>query len=85
MRSLLDARSEAQAIHGLEMRTELRFGEPADELATRLNESAGQMLVLGVSTASAQSASFGKLLVMQASRPVLIVHHPAEKAIASVA
>jgi sulfate transport system ATP-binding protein len=85
MRSLLDARSEAQAIHGLEMRTELRFGEPADELATRLNESAGQMLVLGVSTTSAQSASFGKLLVMQASRPVLIVHQPAEKAIASVA
>ena len=27
MRALLDARSEAQAVHGLEMRTELRFGD----------------------------------------------------------
>ena len=29
MRALLDARSEAQAVHGLEMRTELRFGNVA--------------------------------------------------------
>ena len=27
MRALLDARSEAQAVHGLEMRTELHFGD----------------------------------------------------------
>src|SRR5205085_1498864 len=33
LRELLDARSEAQLAHGLEMRTELRFGDVASELA----------------------------------------------------
>ena len=47
MRALLDARSEAQAAHGLEMRTELRFGDVAQELARRLGEAPGQMLILG--------------------------------------
>ena len=32
MRELLDARSEAQAAHGLDMRTELHFGDVAQEL-----------------------------------------------------
>ena len=41
MRELLDARSEAQAVHGLEMRTELRFGDVAEELARRLAETPG--------------------------------------------
>ena len=36
VRTLLDARSEAQAVHGLEMRTELRFGVAADELRRQL-------------------------------------------------
>ncbi len=49
MRALLDARSEAQAVHGLEMRTELRFGDAAQELANRLAESGDTLLILGVS------------------------------------
>ena len=49
MRALLDARSEAQAVHGLEMRTELRFGDAAQELANRLAESGDALLILGIS------------------------------------
>lgn len=49
MRALLDARSEAQAVHGLEMRTELRFGDAAQELANRLAESGDTLLILGIS------------------------------------
>ena len=43
MRALLDARSEAQAVHGLEIRTELGFGDVAEELtrqARRIARSA---------------------------------------------
>ena len=47
VRTLLDARSEAQAVHGLEMRTELRFGAAADELRRQLDETPDQMLILG--------------------------------------
>ena len=50
MRALLDARSEAQAVHGLDMRTELRFGDAAQELSSRLAESGDALLILGVST-----------------------------------
>src|SRR5215831_4592257 len=39
MRDLLDARSEAQAVHGLDMRTELRFGDAAQELIGQLVKS----------------------------------------------
>ena len=49
VRTLLDARSEAQAVHGLEMRTELRFGAAADELQRQLSEATDQMLILGIS------------------------------------
>ncbi len=49
MRALLDARSEAQAVHGLEMRTELRFGDAAQELSSRLAESGDTLLILGIS------------------------------------
>jgi sulfate transport system ATP-binding protein len=49
MRALLDARSEAQAVHGLEMRTELRFGDAAHELASRLGEWPDTLLILGIS------------------------------------
>jgi hypothetical protein len=50
MRALLDARSEAQAVHGLDMRTEMRFGDAAQELANRLAESGDALLILGVSS-----------------------------------
>ncbi len=49
MRALLDARSEAQAVHGLEIRTELGFGDVAEELTRRLVEAPDQLLILGVS------------------------------------
>jgi len=48
MRALLDARSEAQAVHGLEIRTELGYGNVADELTRRLVEAPNQLLILGV-------------------------------------
>ena len=49
MRALLDARSEAQAVHGLEIRTELGYGDVAVELTRRLAERSDQLLILGVS------------------------------------
>jgi sulfate transport system ATP-binding protein len=72
MRALLDARSEAQAVHGLEMRTELRFGDVAPELRRQLGESPGQMLILGVCDVGRLVEPFGSLLE-SARWPVLIV------------
>ena len=72
MRALLDARSEAQAAHGLEMRTELRFGEVAEQLSRRLAEAPAQMLIVGVS----ELARFGerfRALLDGGQWPVLIV------------
>jgi sulfate transport system ATP-binding protein len=73
MRQLLDARSEAQAVHGLEIRTELGVGEVIPELVRRLAESPEQMLVLGVSDLESFAERFHPLLEV-AERPVLIVH-----------
>jgi sulfate/thiosulfate transport system ATP-binding protein len=77
MRALLDARSEAQAVHGLEMRTELRFGDVSHELARQLGEAAGQMLILGIRDYSDLAERFGALFA-ESRWPVLIVHrqHP---------
>jgi sulfate transport system ATP-binding protein len=77
MRALLDARSEAQAVHGLEMRTELRFGDVAQELARRLAESGEQLLILGIDAATELSSRFGTLLADPA-RPLLVVYQPAD-------
>ena len=77
MRALLDARSEAQAVHGLEMRTELRFGEVSHELARQLGETPGQMLILGVCEVERLVERFGSLLE-SASWPVLIVRREQE-------
>ena len=80
MRALLDARSEAQAVHGLEMRTELRFGEVSQELARQLGEAPGQMLILGVCDIARLVDRFGKLL--ESTRwPVLIVRREHEGAL----
>jgi ABC-type Fe3+/spermidine/putrescine transport system ATPase subunit len=73
MRALLDARSEARTTHGLEMRTELRYGVAAEELASWLGETPGQMLILGLSDPPQLTAQFGALLDAP-SGPVLIVH-----------
>jgi len=77
MRALLDARSEAQAVHGLEMRTELRFGDVSHELARQLGESAGQMLILGIRGNSDLADRFGSLFA-ESRWPVLIVHREHE-------
>jgi sulfate transport system ATP-binding protein len=79
MRALLDARSEAQAVHGLEMRTELRFGEVAHELSRQLGEAPGQMLILGVCDVARLVERFGSLLE-SARWPVLIVRRETENA-----
>ena len=79
MRQLLDARSEAQAVHGLEMRTELRFGDVTGELARQLAETPGQMLILGVCDIEKLAERFGSLLAA-ATWPVLIVHREPEGA-----
>jgi sulfate/thiosulfate transport system ATP-binding protein len=76
MRALLDARSEARAVHGLEMRTELRFGDAAQELAQRLAEAPAQMLILGVSDLDRFAERFGALLD-RGRWPVLIVYRSA--------
>src|ERR1700761_4632170 len=77
MRALLDARSEAQALHGLEMRTELRFGDVSHELARQLGELPGQMLILGICGYSNLAERFGSLYA-ERSGPVLIVHRQHE-------
>ena len=79
MRALLDARSEAQAVHGLEMRTELRFGDVANELARQLAETPGQMLILGVCNIDGLPERFGALMAA-ARGPLLIVHREPEGA-----
>ena len=79
MRELLDARSEAQAMHGLEMRTEFGFGDGARELARRLAESPEQLLILGVSDPAELTGPFAALL-LEPDRPLLIVYEPGEHA-----
>jgi sulfate/thiosulfate transport system ATP-binding protein len=80
VRALLDARSEAQEVHGLEMRTELRFGDVASELARQLAEAPGQMLILGVCSVAGVAEKFRSLL-SDARWPVLIVHRAPEGAV----
>jgi sulfate transport system ATP-binding protein len=78
LRTLLDARSEAQAVHGLEMRTELRFGDVAQELARRLAEAPAQMLIIGVTELGRFAERFRSML--DGGRwPVLIVHRAAPR------
>ncbi len=78
MRALLDARSEAQAVHGLEMRTELRIGDVATELARQLGESADQLLILGVSEIKSLAQRFGALLSSTPRWPLLVVYREPE-------
>ena len=73
MRELLDARSEAQLAHGLEMRTELRFGDVAQQLARRLAEAPAQMLIVGV-TELTRFAQALRGLLDGGQWPVLIVY-----------
>jgi sulfate/thiosulfate transport system ATP-binding protein len=76
VRTLLDARSEAQAVHGLEMRTELRFGAAADELQRQLGEAIDQMLILGISDLGQLSREFAPLFAGPASYSMMVVYRP---------
>jgi sulfate transport system ATP-binding protein len=76
MRKLLDARSEAQSSHGLEMRTELAIGDTVTELTRNLSVGATQMLVLGITDITQAGAAYRSLLAAQPGWPVLIVYRP---------
>ena len=77
IRALLDARSEARATHGLEIRTEMRFGVAAQALRQRLGESPGPMLIVGIASASQLGKELGELLA-EPVWPVLLVHRKRE-------
>jgi sulfate transport system ATP-binding protein len=79
VRTLLDARSEAQAVHGLDMRTELRFGGAAEELQRQLSESPDQMLILGISDLKQFRTSFANLLAGPTTFSLMVVYRPTEK------
>jgi hypothetical protein len=79
VRTLLDARSEAQAVHGLEMRTELRFGAAADELQRQLSEAMDQMLILGISDLSQLTREFAQLFAGPAAYSMMVVYRPARE------
>ncbi|MEO8020053.1 MAG: ABC transporter ATP-binding protein [Pseudomonadota bacterium] len=83
MRALLDARSEAQQSHGLEMRTELAVGETVAELTRNLSAGAAQMLVLGITDITDAGSAYRSLLAGQPGWPVLIVYRPPESRAAS--
>jgi hypothetical protein len=78
MRALLDARSEAQQSHGLEMRTELAIGETVTELTRNLSTGAAQMLVLGITDIAQAATAYQSLLAAQPGWPVLIVYRQLE-------
>jgi hypothetical protein len=77
MRALLDARSAALADHGLDMRTEIRLGDPVTELMRELLAHEPAMLVLGIGAGSAAATQWlPQLLESPVRRPVLIVRAP---------
>ena len=74
LRLLLDARSKALADHGLDLRTELRFGDPDLELMRELSVDPNSMLVLGLDAVDgSETARLQALLEGPQARPVLIV------------
>jgi hypothetical protein len=78
MRALLDARSAALADHGLDMRTEIRLGDPVPELMRELLAHEPALLVVGIGAGSAAATQWlPQLLESPVLRPVLIVRAPA--------
>ncbi len=74
MRELLDARSAALTRHGLDMRTEARYGEVNRELLNELAVQEPSMLVLGFrERGSLEGIRLTELLEGNVQRPVLIV------------
>ena len=78
IRALLDARSEAQAMHGLEMRTELRVGDSAAELASQLRESPEAMLILGIAAVDQLRERFAAIFAGAPARPIFVVCRPGQ-------
>ena len=75
MRDLLDARSSALNEHGLDMRTEMRPGDVAEELQRELATYENSMLVLGTSNPEALRWDWlASVLDGEPARPVLIVN-----------
>jgi len=75
MRDLLDVRSAALSEHGLDMRTELRPGDVAEELQRELASHAHGMVVLGTANpASIPWDWLETILEGPTPRAVLIVH-----------
>jgi sulfate transport system ATP-binding protein len=85
MRALLDARSEAQQNHNLEMRTELAIGETVAELTKNLSAGTAQMLVLGITDIPQAASAYRTLLAAQPGWPVLLVYRPGEARLQSEA
>jgi len=78
LRHLLDARSEAAAVHGLDVRTELRYGDTAQELGRELGPDGTALLVVGLPLAPSADAwqrlrPIANLLDARAGNAVLIV------------
>jgi sulfate transport system ATP-binding protein len=78
VRTLLDARSEAQAVHGLEMRTELHFGAAVEQLHRLLSEAPDQMLILGISNLDHLRTQFAALFATPAPYSLMLVYRPAK-------
>ncbi len=72
VRQLLDVRSEAQAGHGLDVRTELRFGDRIPELLRELRTQPGHMLILGLPEPGSLPENFEALLTQSPGWPVLL-------------
>ena len=74
LRELLDARSAAITRHGLELRTQARYGEANGELLRQLAALEPAMLVLGLSERGGhEGLRLRELLEGNVQRPVLIV------------
>jgi hypothetical protein len=74
LRALLDARSEAKAAHGLEVRTELIAGNGPDALALHINALEAPMLVLGVTDVAEVAGTLAPLIQGNRPMPVLLVY-----------
>jgi len=79
LRDLLDARSTALTRHGLDLRTEARYGLADAELLRELGAHDGTMLVLGLGSLGRDAGSqLAGLLEGPLQRPVLIVRPAAD-------
>jgi nucleotide-binding universal stress UspA family protein len=73
MRDLLDARSTALAEHGLDMRTELRPGDTAEQLQLELAAYGNSMLVLGTSDPTAIQWDWLRTLLEESPQHAVLI------------